>query len=657
MAIVKMGDGSHWPDANSSRESKISEHGVWLTIKDMPLDKTPGLDGFTWHFYMSCWQIIKSDVLAALSAVCNGHVFKFKLLNSAFITLLPKKADACEVRDYRPISLVHSFAKLVIKLLVNRLAPRLPDMVSINQSAFVKGRSIQDNVLFVQQMARSLYRKKESHILLKLDITKAFDSVSWAFLLEVLQYLGFGRKLCNLLCLLLSTSSTRVLDNGEPGSPILHHPGFRLGDPLSPMLFLLAMEGLRTNFSKSSVTPLDCTDADLLLLPQLMDCEIKEFPCNYLGIPLTIRKPTKADLLPLIDKIAANLPQWKASLLSRAGRLVVVHPVFTAIPIHHMMAVDLPKWVIRAIDKLRRGFLWEGRQNANGGNCLLGKGSEAITIWWSWDTQSSNNGMGLAYPLAMVPRNAQALFDVALETKVGNGEDTKFWTDRWLQGCTVGELAPNLIQVVPKRARRQRSDSQALNNRTSIVDIQGALTVQELVDDFTLQPTVPDQHVLLTNSGIYTSKSARLLCEISLSLHLRKGCGKCGPLFDEFFIWLAVKNRCWTADRSSKHGLPHRSLCLLCDQVEENVQHILEVWTKILLWVGLQAVAPQPDEKRKGFNSLVILVARTIWKHRNGCVFQGLNPSVPLVYQEVGTESELWCLAGNMALQELLGGA
>jgi hypothetical protein len=90
--------------------------------------------------------------------------------------------------------------------------------------------------------------------------------------------------------------------------------------------------------------------------------------------------------------------------------------------------------------------------------------------------------------------------------------------------------------------------------------------------------------------------------------------------------------------------------------------------------VGLQAVAPQPDvrtfsawwcwaasslpkEKRKGFNSLVILVAWTLWKHRNACVFEGLNPSVPLVCQEVGKETELYCLAGNTTLKELLGGA
>jgi hypothetical protein len=127
-------------------------------------------------------------------------VSKFILLNSAFITLLPK-ANAIEVKDYCPISLVHSFARLVTKLMANHLASRLPDMVSINQSAFDKGRSIHDNFLLVQQLARCLFKKKEPHILFMLDISKVSDSVSWAFLLEVLQNMGFGRKWRNLMCL------------------------------------------------------------------------------------------------------------------------------------------------------------------------------------------------------------------------------------------------------------------------------------------------------------------------------------------------------------------------------------------------------------------------------------------------------------------------
>lgn len=194
----------------SSLDAPFTEEEVWSTIKDMPLDKAPGPNGFTGHFYKSCWNIIKGDLMLAFSAIHRGHVFKFRLLNTAFISLLPKKLEATQVKDFRPISLIHSVAKLVTKVLANRLSPVLPSLVATNHSAFIKGRNIQDRFLFVQQMVKSLHRKKEDHILLKLDISKAFDSVSWSFLLEILQHVGFGHRWCDLLSLILSTSSTRL---------------------------------------------------------------------------------------------------------------------------------------------------------------------------------------------------------------------------------------------------------------------------------------------------------------------------------------------------------------------------------------------------------------------------------------------------------------
>ena len=88
---------------------------------------------------------------------------------------------------------------------------------------------------------------------LKLDISKAFDSVSCPFLLVVLHHLGFGQQWCNLLCLILSTSSTQVLVNGELGAGCFHQKGLRQGDPLSPMLVILVMDMLisRIKFATS----------------------------------------------------------------------------------------------------------------------------------------------------------------------------------------------------------------------------------------------------------------------------------------------------------------------------------------------------------------------------------------------------------------------
>jgi hypothetical protein len=126
------------------------------------------------------------------------------------------------VKNYRPISLVHSFAKLITKLLANRLAGRLNDLVSPVQSPFIKGRFIQDNFMLVQQTARYLHQQKQPRILLKLDITKAFDSVSWPLLLEVLKNLGFGQIWCDIISGLLTTSSTKVILNGSPETRIIY---------------------------------------------------------------------------------------------------------------------------------------------------------------------------------------------------------------------------------------------------------------------------------------------------------------------------------------------------------------------------------------------------------------------------------------------------
>jgi hypothetical protein len=203
---------------------------VWKAIKGMPLDKCPGPDGFSARFFIVCWDIIKVDVMAAFNSLSHLDSRGFGAVNNALITLLPKKPGAEEVRDFRPISLIHGIAKWVAKVIANRLAPHLPLLVVAHQSAFVRGRCLHDNFMMVQGTARKLQRSKQPSILMKLDISKAFDTVDWSFLLEVHRKMGFGERLLVCICALLSTSSTRVLLNGSPEARVPNRRGLRQGD-------------------------------------------------------------------------------------------------------------------------------------------------------------------------------------------------------------------------------------------------------------------------------------------------------------------------------------------------------------------------------------------------------------------------------------------
>jgi hypothetical protein len=91
----------------------------------------------------------------------------------------------------------------------------------------------------------------------------------------------------------------------------------------------------------------------------------------HLGVPISDRRLRKADLMDWVEKIADRLPNWKAGLLNLAGRTTLVRFVLSAIPIYLLIAMNIPKWVMKSIDKIRRGFLWKGRKDVNGGNCLV----------------------------------------------------------------------------------------------------------------------------------------------------------------------------------------------------------------------------------------------------------------------------------------------
>ena len=126
-----------------------------------------------------------------------------------------------------------------------------------------------------------------------------------------------------------------------------------------------------TNIQKSSVLHIQCNEETREIIQAHLPCQMLDFPCTYLDLPLYLQKLTRAQIQPLIDKIADQLPRWKADLLTKAGRKILVQFVLISKLIYLAMALDLPTWALKAIDKIRRGFLWKERKDIKGGHCLL----------------------------------------------------------------------------------------------------------------------------------------------------------------------------------------------------------------------------------------------------------------------------------------------
>jgi hypothetical protein len=206
-------------------------------IQDIAADKAPGPNGFIRCFLKKAWSIIKGDLLQAFNFFFQHHDQHLKLLNTTHVVLILKKPDAKRVQDYRPISLTHTIAKLISECLANRLAPELNSLVSRAQSAFIKRRSIQDNFLYAQNLIRALHKGKKEGLFLKLDILKAFDSMRWDFLMEVLQQFGFGAKWRNWISVLLSSCSSSVLLNGSRGPWFRHFAGKAGGPVIADALY------------------------------------------------------------------------------------------------------------------------------------------------------------------------------------------------------------------------------------------------------------------------------------------------------------------------------------------------------------------------------------------------------------------------------------
>ncbi|KAH1063508.1 hypothetical protein J1N35_028495 [Gossypium stocksii] len=209
---------------------------------DMAPLKAPGSDGFHALFFQKHWNTIGEAVCEWVRKVFEGNPIDSEL-NNTLIVLILKVQNPKTFAQFRPISLCSVLYKLIMKVITNRFKHIFPKIIAHEQTGFIAGRSIIENIILTQEVIHTMRsQKKQKWMAIKIDLEKAYDRVSWKFIEVSLRVVSIPDYLNNVIMSSISNSTMQVMWNGAPLSKFKPVRGVRQGCPLSPYLFVLCME-------------------------------------------------------------------------------------------------------------------------------------------------------------------------------------------------------------------------------------------------------------------------------------------------------------------------------------------------------------------------------------------------------------------------------
>ena len=712
-------------------------------VKFMKPDRAPSPDGFNGLFVKTCWPIIKEDFLKLCNDFYSG-TSSLESINGSYITLVPKNHSPESVNDFRPISLTNTCLKFLTKILANRLQKVITTTIHDNQYGFIQGRTIQDCLAWAFEFIFQCQQSKNKCIILKIDFDKAFDTLDHNAILQVLEAKGFPSLFIKWVKEILSSGSSSVLLNGVPGKPFICKRGVRQGDPLSPLLFVegadllqslvnkaysngsiqapipiragypivqyaddtiivlpatvndlkefrkildlyASFTGLRINFHKSSMIPLNVPADEVAVLASYLGCTIGSMPFTYLGLPMGTTKPAVKDFSPLIDRVERRLSAT-ASFLSYGDRLVIVNSVLSSLPTYYMLTLKIPVGVIEVLDRARRHCLWRKKDKDR---------SHSLAAWHMICKPKRIGGLGIidlkiqnaalllkhlhkffnndttpwvqlirdSYYFDTVPHAViisgsfwwRAVFSLAdtyrQHTKciIASGVSVLFWSDLWLEQKLEVKY-PRLYSftldklISVKEFLGLQDKLQAFQLPLSVQAFEEFQTLIVEIGNVQLQEQISDTWITLGKDGAFSPSKIyksyfQSVPKDNPSCWIWKS--KCQSKH-KFFAWLLLHDRLNTKDMLCRRHwhVTEDHCCVLCPgSIYEDWRHLFfnctfstRVWNYLQIpWVpgSTHEVIHYAKKYFTGpcFVEVVVLACWCLWKQRNGLIFKYIRPS------------------------------
>ncbi|WMV56909.1 hypothetical protein MTR67_050294 [Solanum verrucosum] len=560
-------------------------------------------------------------------------------------------------------------------------------LVAENQSAFVQGRSMMHNVLICHDLLRHYNRKSVSpRCLMKIDLKKAYDMVSWEFLEEVLHGFGFPGQFIQWIMLGVTTTMFSVKVNGVNHGFFAGRRGLRQGDPASPLLFVLVMEylsrilhvmsqlpdfryhpmckkvklthlifaddlmifckgtvesvnrvmealahfsaatGLEANIEKSSVFLAGVDEDTRSQILLRTGFSIGQFPIRYLGLPLSPKKWKKTECYSLVDKITQRITVTYSKQLSYAGRLQVINAVLFSIHSFWGAVFILPQSILKEVDKICRAFLW---------GCNAEQKKIALVSWEKICLPKRKGGLNVKgssnWNIASV---GQLLWQIVVNKE-------SLWL-KWIHGIYIKTDASIWTHKVP-------TDCSWYWKKLNGIKIL-------------MQGWYNQGRYMLTQFGNYSITRSYLALMgyrpkmrtaelIWTSMALPK---------HRFMVWLAIQGRLLTEERKVRMNIPVEDVaCCMCDeQVMETTVHLFEeckwtlaVWHEINQWtrttIQINGITRMLDKikvkhwvqfKKEIMAAICGAALYHTWRARNWKKFKGRNVHTEEVVLQIKKE-------------------